>query len=587
MRLKKDKSNKKSLFVMLIICLIFLSLGLILALNKTNTTQSKKTTEETKQVSFLAVGDIIAHDSVNDSAYDKKTKTYDYTAMFNKVQQQITTADLAFANQETISTTSKGISGYPAFNAPFSLIDSLTKTGFDLISLANNHATDVSNSAPQETATYYQENYPKVKVSGSNASCEDINYQQFEKNNISFTFNAFTYGVNNTDNLQDCNINLINDENYHQQIKDLTATGDVNIVSLHFGEENNPDISQEEEQIVNELLDAGVEIILGTHPHVLKPIVKTTNAQGNDALIAYSLGNFLSTQLEDNQRLGGMLEFDITLTDKVTISNIKFTPTFQYYTWDDATHEDLRSRKNVEIIYLPEVSELETETYYLQLVELVKTVIDEQYLTYLPPQPYTNISYINSADFTTSTIVNKNNCLQEDYEPNDLVIPNVALSTRTTKDVHYISQSIETNIQELFNNAQKAGYNLIFVSGYRSYATQKTLYNNYVNSDGVAQADIYSARPGCSEHQTGIGFDISEQSIDAQGVGAFNDTEAAKWVKENAHKYGFIIRYPEDKIAFTQYTYESWHLRYVGQNIATAIYKQNLSLEEYMYEQNK
>ena len=131
-------------------------------------------------------------------------------------------------------------------------------------------------------------------------------------------------------------------------------------------------------------------------------------------------------------------------------------------------------------------------------------------------------------------------------------------------------------LQEMFAAAKADGINLRVVSGFRSYTTQKNLYDKYVKRDGVAAADRYSARAGHSEHQTGLAFDINNASS------SFIGTAEAKWLAENSYKYGFIIRYPEGKESITGYKYEPWHVRYLGVDIATAVYNSGLCLEEYL-----
>ncbi|WP_271853564.1 M15 family metallopeptidase [Planococcus maritimus] len=131
--------------------------------------------------------------------------------------------------------------------------------------------------------------------------------------------------------------------------------------------------------------------------------------------------------------------------------------------------------------------------------------------------------------------------------------------------------------------AAKDGLQLTAFSTYRAFDRQKQLYDGYVAKDGQAAADRYSARPGFSEHQTGLAFDIGEAGQEQHWASAsFGGTAGGKWVKENAHNYGFILRYPEGKEQITGYMHESWHFRYVGKEAATAIYKQNITLEEYL-----
>ncbi|CEA03904.1 D-alanyl-D-alanine carboxypeptidase [Metalysinibacillus saudimassiliensis] len=138
-------------------------------------------------------------------------------------------------------------------------------------------------------------------------------------------------------------------------------------------------------------------------------------------------------------------------------------------------------------------------------------------------------------------------------------------------------------MDELIAAAKQRGFTLTAFSGYRSYDYQTTLYNNYVARDGKDAADRYSARPGYSEHQTGLVYDVGEVGKeDIWLTEQFGESEAGIWIRDNAHKYGFIMRYPKGKEDITGYMYESWHFRYVGEDIATKIAKANSTLEEYL-----
>ncbi len=139
---------------------------------------------------------------------------------------------------------------------------------------------------------------------------------------------------------------------------------------------------------------------------------------------------------------------------------------------------------------------------------------------------------------------------------------------------------LNANALAMFNklseDAALHGLKIICTSGYRSYANQELIYNNYVAADGILKADTYSARPGHSEHQTGLAIDVNSISSE------FADTPECKWLEKNAHKYGFIIRYPKGKEAFTGFQYEPWHIRFLGIDTATAVYNSGLCLEEYL-----
>lgn len=136
---------------------------------------------------------------------------------------------------------------------------------------------------------------------------------------------------------------------------------------------------------------------------------------------------------------------------------------------------------------------------------------------------------------------------------------------------------------EMAAEAKLSGFNITAFSTYRSYEYQVSLYDRYAKKDGVEAADRYSARPGYSEHQTGLAFDIGEVNYEKHWASSsFGDTEAGKWVAANAHRYGFILRYPEGKEAITGYMHESWHFRYVGKPASEEIFKRNITLEEYL-----
>ncbi|MCK1997159.1 M15 family metallopeptidase [Psychrobacillus psychrodurans] len=145
------------------------------------------------------------------------------------------------------------------------------------------------------------------------------------------------------------------------------------------------------------------------------------------------------------------------------------------------------------------------------------------------------------------------------------------------------SKEARAAFQEMAAEATLSGYDLIAFSTYRSFDYQTQLYDRYVTNDGQDAADRYSARPGYSEHQTGLAFDIGEQHFEQHfAKESFGETEAGKWVAANAHKYGFIMRYPNGSEKITGYMYEPWHFRYVGEELAVQVYEANVTLEEFL-----
>lgn len=170
-------------------------------------------------------------------------------------------------------------------------------------------------------------------------------------------------------------------------------------------------------------------------------------------------------------------------------------------------------------------------------------------------------------------LVNKRNPLPEKYVPANLQSVDGKEGTK---------EAVEA-MQKLMKGAlNDKGYKVRVVSGYRDYAYQKGLYDNYKKDHGVQKADTFSARPGYSEHQTGLTFDVLAGKTTELTM-AFGDTAEGKWIAQHAHEYGFIIRYPKGKENITKYQYEPWHLRYIGVNHAKAMKDKKVStLEEYL-----
>jgi len=178
-------------------------------------------------------------------------------------------------------------------------------------------------------------------------------------------------------------------------------------------------------------------------------------------------------------------------------------------------------------------------------------------------------------------LINRTNTLPSDYKPKDLVRPNVSFDTNGDLEKHYLRIPAAHALEELFASAAKNCLHLFAISGYRSYERQKEIYENNLKTKGFEHTNKYSAKPGQSEHQTGLAMDISTALINYDLTSAFAETMEGKWIAANCHHYGFILRYPQDKTSITGYAYEPWHLRYVGHNAAIKITDNHLTLEEY------
>ena len=181
-------------------------------------------------------------------------------------------------------------------------------------------------------------------------------------------------------------------------------------------------------------------------------------------------------------------------------------------------------------------------------------------------------SYDSNLNDNNLILVNKFYHLKEDYVPNDLV----TLSGQYNKGANNkMRKDAALAFMEMVDAAKLDNIILYNMSAYRDYNYQVNLYNKYIQRDGKEAADKYSARPGYSEHQSGLCSDLNNISD------SFDGTDEAIWLKNNAYKYGFILRFPKDKEDITGYKYEPWHYRYVGKDAAKIIYDDDITLEEY------
>lgn len=220
-----------------------------------------------------------------------------------------------------------------------------------------------------------------------------------------------------------------------------------------------------------------------------------------------------------------------------------------------------KENKNRYISYYKKNKDLNTE----DIVTRINIGLDNSYYTNTKISPYHNKDYI---------LVNKYIKMKDNYIPENLE----NLDTSYSRSGMKLVRSAKIALEKMIEDAKKDGYTIRVMSSYRSYNYQVNLYNKYKEEDGEEQADTYSARPGFSEHQTGLCIDIDDNRLNYTD---FENSKSFNWMQENAYKYGYILRYPKDKTEITGYTYESWHYRYVGEKIATYIKKHNITFDEY------
>lgn len=168
----------------------------------------------------------------------------------------------------------------------------------------------------------------------------------------------------------------------------------------------------------------------------------------------------------------------------------------------------------------------------------------------------------------------------ENYRPENLQRANVPSRSDKSEDERSVRADIIPDLDRMLSDAKALGSDLMIGSGFRSYDLQNVYYSNYVRLYSQAEADKFSAKPGQSEHQTGLVVDLAYTDMDCYLAGCFADTPAGVWLTQNAHKYGFILRYPEGKESITGFQFEPWHFRYVGKDLARAIKESGLTLDE-------
>jgi len=173
-------------------------------------------------------------------------------------------------------------------------------------------------------------------------------------------------------------------------------------------------------------------------------------------------------------------------------------------------------------------------------------------------------------------VVNKNYVLTSNYKPNDLVPVKIDFLPEVTEEERYMTAESAKAVEEMVDAASKDAIYLYGLSGYRSYETQKNLYEYNVETQGESYSDKYVAKPGASEHQLGEAMDLATSS-----GWIYEGCPEANWIANNAYKYGFIVRYEAGKEDITGYNYEPWHVRYVGSEMAEKIYNDRITLEEF------
>jgi poly-gamma-glutamate synthesis protein (capsule biosynthesis protein) len=351
-RRTKRKLKLGNIFIAISLCILFTLVVIYLTkgndLKESTTTTSKKeevkTEEEEKtyKASLITAGDNLIHSSLyKDANKNANYDGYDFKPMYELIKPIVSKYDIAYYNQETIlGGTEIGLSDYPTFNSPQEVGDAMIDAGFNLVSLATNHTMDSGEKAVLESRKYWNKQTNVLAVGSYDSEEERNKVEVREVNNITYTMLNYTYGTNGMsvptgkDYLvnvwpTDLDINDVEADNEYQAYKQTVKEDisrvrdkvDVLIVAMHWGVEYTDEPTEYEKDMAKYLSSLGVDVIIGTHPHVVQPVTWI-----DDTLVIYSLGNFISAQYQDenyNKMVGLMTSLEITKTTKGKESNVK------------------------------------------------------------------------------------------------------------------------------------------------------------------------------------------------------------------------------------------------------------------------
>lgn len=352
------------------------------AVNEDNTTTEKN---ENSKVTLLATGDNLIHNTLI-AAGEQADGTLNYDSLYANIKPEIERFDISIIDQETVLGGSEfEYSGYPVFNTPWEVGEAAIRAGFDVFNCATNHTMDMGWGGIENELEFFS-NHKEAVALGINANEENRNkITYYEKNGITFALLNYTYGTNGIplpDDKPWC-VNLLDKEAVTKDLKEAREHADFVIVFPHWGTEYSFEVSDYQEEYTKLFSDMGVDLVIGCHPHVIEPVKWVTNeSTGKKMLVYYSLGNFISHQIDLENLLGGMAEVTIEKRDgKTEITSAKFVPVVCHYNRD----ENGRFAFNVYKLgdYNDDLANTHSQSggtvdYY---TKLVNDVVDEEFIS--------------------------------------------------------------------------------------------------------------------------------------------------------------------------------------------------------------
>lgn len=337
MKLKKLISKK----ILSLISVTIMASSLLAGCGLSNLDDNKKTTEieapttteepttteppfEPTEVSIMMIGDMLMHMGVQNSGV-MADGSLNYDHLFTHIRNDVQASDIAIVNQEVmIGGKELGMSGYPCFNCAYEVGDALVNAGFNVVLHATNHTMDVGYTGISNCMNFWKNNHPEVAVLGINESqaAKDNNVYVYEKGDIKVAILNYTYGTNGIMLPADMPylVNLLDEETVKSDLKKAKEMADFVVVCPHWGTEYTLVETDEQHYWAQLFADNGADLIIGAHPHVIEPVAWITAADGRKTLCYYSLGNFVSTQLNASNMLGAMAKVTITNDENGNVS---------------------------------------------------------------------------------------------------------------------------------------------------------------------------------------------------------------------------------------------------------------------------
>ena len=293
--------------------------------------------QEENTIELLAVGDNIAHQTIREVGMTEYGP-WNYDSVYQYVKEDVEAADLALVTQETIFVEDReDVSGYPSFGTPPEFGDALVNTGFDVIASATNHALDKGTDSIEYTLNWWEENHPDIPVLGlydSEEASEEIPIISCK--DLKLAMLDYTYSLNGLElpSGQEYMVDVFDEEKAREDIRQAKELADVVIVVMHVGNEYEQDVDQETQEWTDIFLEEGVDIVIGSHPHVVRTMETFTGEDGHKMLVYYSLGNFTSTQTDLPSLMGAMAKITVRKnieTGEIEIPEHEFIPLLMYY----------------------------------------------------------------------------------------------------------------------------------------------------------------------------------------------------------------------------------------------------------------